>query len=125
MITEKEITCIVCPIGCKILVRSEETRLDILKGNKCKKGVEYARNEVFDPRRMLTSSVLVKGGEWSLVSVKSTHPVPKEKIFPILQEIQKTTIKAPVKSRQIIIKNVANTGIDIISTKTVNPLKKE
>ena len=125
MTTEKEITCIVCPIGCKILVRSEETRLDILKGNKCKKGVEYARNEVFDPRRMLTSSVLVKGGEWSLVSVKSTHPVPKEKIFPILQEIQKTTIKAPVKSRQIIIKNVANTGIDIISTKTVNPLKKE
>ena len=125
MITEKEITCIVCPIGCKILVRSEETRLDILKGNKCKKGVEYARNEVFDPRRMLTSSVLVKGGEWSLVSVKSTHPVPKEKIFPILQEIQKTTINAPVKSRQIIIKNVANTGIDIIATKTVNPLKKE
>jgi len=123
--TEKEITCIVCPIGCKILVRSEETRLEILNGNKCKKGVEYARNEVFDPRRMLTSSILVKGGEWPLVSVKSTHPVPKEKIFTVLKELQKTTIKAPVKSRQIIIKNVANTGIDIIATKTVNPLKKE
>jgi CxxC motif-containing protein len=57
--------------------------------------------------------------------VKSTHPVPKEKIFTVLKELQKTTIKAPVKSRQIIIKNVANTGIDIIATKTVNPLKKE
>jgi len=75
---EKEITCIICPIGCKILVNAEKTRFKILKGNKCKKGVEYARNEVFDPRRVVTSSVLVKEGEWLLVSVKSTRPIPKE-----------------------------------------------
>lgn len=119
MIVEKNITCIVCPIGCKILVKIDGTQLEIVGGNKCKRGIEYAKNEVFDPRRMLTTSVLVNGGEWPLVSVKSSKPVPKEKLFPILKEIKRTAVNAPVKSGQTIIKNVANTDISIVATKTV------
>jgi CxxC motif-containing protein len=122
---EKEVTCIICPIGCKLVVNTTGTLLDVLTGNKCKKGIEYVRNEVFDPRRMLTSSILIDGGEWPLVSVKSTAPVPKDKIFTVLEELHKITIKAPIKSKQIILKNVANTGIDIITTKTVHTLKKQ
>ena len=119
MIVEKNITCVVCPIGCKILVKIDETQLETVEGNKCKKGIEYVKNEVFDPRRMLTTSVLVNGGEWPLVSVKSSKPVPKEKLFSILKEIWKTVVNAPVKSGQIIIKNTANTDINIVATKTV------
>lgn len=119
MIAEKNITCIVCPIGCKILVKIDGTQLEIVGGNKCKRGIEYAKNEVFDPRRMLATSVLVNGGEWPLVSVKSSKPVPKEKLFPILKEIKRTAVNAPVKSGQTIIKNVANTDISIVATKTV------
>lgn len=119
MIVEKNITCIVCPIGCKILVKIDGTQLEIVGGNKCKRGIEYAKNEVFDPRRMLATSVLVNGGEWPLVSVKSSKPVPKEKLFPILKEIKRTAVNAPVKSGQTIIKNVANTDISIVATKTV------
>ena len=119
MIAEKNITCIVCPIGCKILVKIDGTQLEIVGGNKCKRGIEYAKNEVFDPRRMLATSVLVNGGEWPLVSVKSSKPVPKEKLFPILKEIKRTAVNAPVNSGQTIIKNVANTDINIVATKTV------
>ena len=119
MTTEKEIICIVCPIGCKILVRIDKDQFELLDGNKCKKGIEYARNEALDPRRMLTSSVLVKGGEWPLVSVKSSKPVPKAKVEYILNEIKKTTINAPVKSGQLIIKNVADSKIDILATKSI------
>ena len=119
MVNQKEITCIVCPIGCKILVNKEGEKVDILQGSKCKRGTEYAINETLDPRRVLTTSVFVKDGDWPLVSVKSTHPIPKDKLFTVLDEIKKTTVKAPVKSGQIIIKNVAGTNIDIISTKTV------
>ena len=124
MTTKKEITCIICPIGCKIKMENEGRSLTILKGNKCKKGIEYARNELLNPRRMLTSSIRVEEGEWPLVSVKSTHPVPKDKLFSILKELHKTTIRAPVKSQQIILKNVVNSGIDIIATKTVHSLNK-
>ncbi len=119
MIAEKNITCIICPIGCKILVKIDGTQLEIVGGNKCKRGIEYAKNEVFDPRRMLATSVLVNGGEWPLVSVKSSKPVPKEKLFPILKEIKRTAVNAPVNSGQTIIKNVANTDINIVATKTV------
>ena len=119
MNAEKEITCIVCPIGCKILVRTDGTRFEVLEGNKCKKGLEYARNEALDPRRMLTTSVLVKNGDWPLVSVKSSQPIPKEKVFSVLEEIKGINVKAPVKSGQVILRNVADTGIDIIATKKV------
>ena len=119
MIAEKNITCVVCPIGCKILVKIDGTQLEIVKGNKCKSGIEYVKNEVFDPRRMLTTSVRVNNGEWPLVSVKSSKPVPKEKLFSILKEIKRTAVNAPVKSGQIIIKNIANTDINIVATKTV------
>ena len=120
MTAEKKITCIVCPIGCKILVRTDGTHFEVLEGNKCKKGIEYARNEALDPRRMLTTSVLVENGEWPLVSIKSSKPITKEKLFSVLKEIKKTRVKAPVKSGQVIIKNVCDTGIDIVATKTIS-----
>jgi len=123
MIAERNVTCIVCPIGCKILVKTDGTKLEIVGGNKCERGIEYARNETLDPRRMLTTSVLVNDGELPLVSVKSSKPIPKEKLFTVLKEIGEITVKAPVKSGQTIIKNAANTGIDIVTTKTV-PNKK-
>ena len=71
---------------------------------------------------MLTTSVLVKNGQWPLVSVKSSKPVPKQKVFFILKIIKNKTILAPVKSGQIIIKNVANSKIDIIATKSIKKI---
>ena len=119
MASEKEITCIVCPIGCKILVRTDGKHVKLIDGNKCKRGIDYARNEALDPRRMLTSSILVKDGKWPLVSVKSSKPVPKDKIFSVLKEIRNSKVDAPVGSGQIVIKNVADTNIDIIATKSI------
>ena len=118
--SEEEITCIVCPIGCKILVKKDGSNVEILDGNRCKRGVEYARSEALDPRRMLTSSVLVKEGIWPLVSVKSTKPIPKKHLFSVLEEIKKAEVKAPVELGQTIIKNVAETKIDIVATKNID-----
>ena len=71
---------------------------------------------------MLTTSVLVENGQWPLVSVKSSKPVPKQKVFSILKIIKNKTISAPVKSGQIIIKNVANSKIDIVATKSIKKI---
>lgn len=120
MKNEKEITCIVCPLGCTIKIQGTKTSCKVIGGNICKKGLDYARYEALNPQRMLTSSVLVKNGQWPLVSVKSSVPIPKNKVFDVLQQIKKITVHAPVKSGQILIKNVAQTGSDIITTKAVN-----
>jgi CxxC motif-containing protein len=120
MSEEKQITCIVCPIGCKILVRKDGSTVNSIDGNKCKRGIEYARSEALDPRRMLTSSILVLGGEWPLVSVKSSRAVAKKHVFSVLSEIKKANVPAPVRLGQVLIKNVSNTDIDIIATKSIN-----
>ena len=122
MIHNKKITCIVCPIGCKIQVKTDGKQFEVCDGHKCKRGIEYARSEALDPRRMLTTSILVKEGEWPLVSVKSSKTVPKNKIFDVLKEIKKSSINAPVNLGQIIINNVAGTKINIIATKSIKKL---
>jgi CxxC motif-containing protein len=122
---EKEITCIVCPIGCKIRVRSHGNQCEIVEGSKCKRGVEYAQLEALDPRRMLTSSVLVLQGEWPLVSVKTTKPVPKKKISPVLKTIQNTEVEAPVTIGDVLLENIEDLGIDVVATKTVRRSQEE
>jgi len=120
---EKEITCIVCPIGCKILLKTDGKHFKIIYGNKCEQGVDYARAEALDPRRILTSSILIKSGEWPLVSVKTTEPIPKDKLFLVLNEIKHTAVNAPIKLGDIILKNVCDTGINVIATKTVHKIR--
>ena len=122
MTRNKEITCIICPIGCKIQVKTDGKKIDVCDGHKCKRGIEYAMSEALDPKRMLTSSILVNDGEWPLVSVKSSKTVPKNVIFDVLKEIKKSSINAPVNLGQILIKNVAGTKIDIIATKSIKKL---
>jgi len=119
MTHNKEISCIVCPIGCKILVKTDGTTVEVVNGYKCKKGIEYAKTEALQPTRMLTTSVLVRNGEWPLVSVKSSKPVPKDKVFSVLQQVKQVKVNAPVQSGQIILRNVADTKCNIIATKTV------
>jgi CxxC motif-containing protein len=121
-LNEKNITCIICPIGCKIKVRINERYCEIVDGNKCRKGVEYAQLEALDPRRVLTSSILVRSGDWPLVSVKTTKPIPKEKISLVLEEIKNMIINAPVSIGDILIENVCNLNIDVIATKNVERL---
>lgn len=119
MTKQQEITCIICPIGCKIMVQLDGTIANVITGQRCKQGISYAQTEALDPRRMLTSSILVHNGEWPLVSVKTTKPVPKKKIFSVLRKIQITSVNAPINRGEIIIHNVANSNIDIIATKTI------
>jgi CxxC motif-containing protein len=119
MTNKKQITCIICPISCKIIVKTDGKNFEVCDGNKCIKGVEYARAEALDPKRMLTSSVLVKNGEWPLVSVKTSKPVPKNRIYYVLDEIKKVRVNAPITLGQTIIKNVAKTKINIVATKSV------
>jgi CxxC motif-containing protein len=114
----KEITCIICTIGCRMKTQRVEGGLEI-EGNGCPRGIEYAKEEMFDPRRTITSSIFVVEGEWPLVSVKTTRPVPKRDICKVMSALKAARVSAPVKRGEILIKNVAGTGVDIVATKSV------
>ena len=117
-VKNKEFICIVCPEGCSISAEITEKGVKT-EGNKCKRGAEYVNQEINDPRRNIASSVAVSGGVRPLVPVKTSSPIPKDKIFEVMDEIKTTVAPAPIIAGQLIIVNAAKTGCNIVATADV------
>lgn len=115
----RELICIGCPLGCQLKVQIDHGQVTEIAGNTCKRGDIYARKEVTNPTRIVTSTVTVEDGNHAVVSVKTSRDIPKDKIFEIIQEIKEVKVKAPVHIGDIIVSNVAGTGADIVATKEV------
>jgi len=115
----KEYTCITCPRGCDLEATIEDGRLLSVEGAGCARGTAFVEQELADPRRNIASSVLVLGGESPLASVRLTKAIPKAMIFPVLGEIQKARLCAPVAAGQIVIPDVLGLGSDVIATTRV------
>ena len=115
----RELTCIRCPIGCHITVELENGEVKSITGNSCPRGEEYAASEVTHPVRIVTSLVNLNGGERSVVSVKTAGDVPKEKMMDVVGALKNVTAEAPVSIGDIIVKDIAGTGVDIVATSNV------
>lgn len=115
----REFTCIMCPQGCTIEVEVEGTEVRSVSGNRCPKGKAYVTQEIVDPQRNIASSVLVRGGELPLASVRLTKTIPKARIFDVMDQIRQVTVDAPVEAGTVVIHDVLGLGSDVIVTKTV------
>ena len=113
---KKNLICVSCPLGCPIEVEIENGEVVSVTGNTCKRGDAYARSEITTPVRSLTTSVKVENGLHPVVPVKSSGPVPKDKMFDCMKEINSVTVKAPVKIGDIVIENILGLGVDIVAT---------
>ena len=111
--------CIGCPLGCPLTVEMDGKDILSVSGNTCKNGEKYARKELTDPTRIVTSTVRVTGGTLGMVSVKTSTDIPKGKIFDCIRELQAVDVAAPITIGQIIIQDVAGTGVSIVATKNV------
>lgn len=118
-IETRELICIGCPLGCPLTVEMKGTEVVSVTGNTCPNGDRYARKEVTDPRRTVTSTVRVLGGRLPVVSVKTAQDIPKNKIFDCMQELATIRVKAPVQEGDVIVSNIANTGVSVIATKEI------
>lgn len=115
-VTEKMI-CITCPMGCTLEVTHEGENLINVDGNTCARGEAFVKEELTDPRRMVATTVKVKGGLHPLVPVYTEAPFPKPKIFDLLKEIRKVEIDAPVEMEQVVLENPLGEGIDIVASR--------
>ncbi|SHH13721.1 CxxC motif-containing protein [Butyrivibrio fibrisolvens DSM 3071] len=115
----RELICIGCPMGCMLTVNMEDADNITVTGNTCPRGEAYGKKEVTNPTRIVTSSVKIIDGTIARVSVKTENDIPKGKIFDIMKEIRDTTVTAPIHIGDVILKNVADTGVDVIATKDV------
>lgn len=117
-------------MGCRITVTMEVARDEAngatdgpqilsITGNTCKRGETYARTEVTAPVRTVTTTIKVMGGTQDRISCKTKEPVPKEKIFEVMDAINQATAEAPVNTADILISDCAGTGIPVVATKAV------
>jgi len=119
----KELICIGCPLGCNLTVEMDGGQVVSVNGNTCKRGDDYARKELTDPRRIVTSTVPVAGGNLPVVSVKTASDIPKGKIRECLCALKGVTFTAPVQIGDVIVENVADTGVDVIATKSISAVE--
>lgn len=116
---ERKLTCIGCPMGCQLTVQLSGTEVLRVSGNTCKRGEIYARKEVTNPTRIVTSTVRVTGGNGKAVSVKTKEDIPKDKIFDCVKELKEVEAVAPICIGDVVLANVAGTGIDVVATKNI------
>ena len=122
MSTTKNLTCIVCPIGCQLEVTLDDAGKPVnVSGNTCKRGSDYAMNEFTDPRRTLTTTVKICGSAADkFLPVRTSAPIPKPKMFEAMTLVNSLCATAPVKVGDVICKNFIEDGIDLIACKSVD-----
>lgn len=115
----RELTCIGCPLGCSLKVTMEQTEVIEVTGNTCPRGAAYAKKEVTNPTKIVTSTVRVSGGNAAMVSCKTASDIPKDKIFDVTAALKTVTADAPVHIGDVLIADVCGTGVAVVATKNI------
>lgn len=110
--TERNLTCIVCPMGCSLNVTLDNNAVADVTGNTCPRGAEYAKSECTNPMRTVTSTVRCRDGQ--IVAVKTDKPIPKDKVFDCMKIINNICPELTIRVGCVIMKDVY--GSDIVAT---------
>ena len=119
MPSQREFICVTCPVGCTIVATIENNELVEVEGQACKRGIAFVREELAAPKRMLTTTVKVRGGTLPLVPVRSSQPLPKELLMQVAAKLREVVLDAPVSEHQVVLANAMDTGIDIITSRVL------
>ncbi len=113
---DTKIICVACPKGCQLRVNREGETF-VISDQGCKRGEQYAKQEMTDPRRMVASTVQIVNSQHPLLPVYTALPFPKGKIKPLLTALRGIKLRAPVQMGQVVLKNALDTGIDILASR--------
>lgn len=116
------ITCIECPQGCRLEVEADGARLVSVTGNKCGRGPAYARQETEAPLRTLTTSVLTRGLELRMLPVRTSKPIPREKLFDAMEAVKRIVVVSPVKAGAVIAADLLGLGADLLACRKLDKI---
>ena len=111
---ERDLVCIVCPIGCRLKITGTADDLQV-SGNTCPKGISYAKEEITSPVRMICTTVKIEGGVHHVVPVKTDKPIPAQYKLEVVKAVNSVVVKSPVKMGDIIIPDLFGTGVNIVA----------
>lgn len=113
------VTCTVCPNGCEIEVNYTTKEDAVLTGYACKRGITYAIDECFEPKRTFTSSVKILGSDRRVLPVRTTGPIAKEDLMKAAEELKEITLETPIQCGQVIVENFLDSDVNLISAMTL------
>lgn len=117
---KKEFTCIVCPAGCPLSVELDEDGVVLsVTGNTCRRGELYAKEELTDPRRTLTSTVKIAGRELAMLPVRTDKGIRKDAMAEAMEILKSVTVQPPLKRGAVILENFTEEGITLIACKSI------
>ena len=115
-----EMACITCPMSCHLVVELDEAGGVLsVTGNTCKRGENYARNELTHPMRMLTSTVKINNAMYPRLPVILSGEIPKDRIFDVMKAINTVSVCAPIGINDIIVENVCGLGVNVIASRSM------
>ena len=111
----RELTCIVCPRGCSLVVELDDNGGVVsVSGNLCKRGNTYAVDECTNPMRVVTSTVRCEDG--TVISCKTASSIPKSLVFDAMRVINATTVSNTTRIGDVLIADILGTGVDVVAT---------
>ncbi len=117
-VTTKELTCVVCPAGCRITVTLTDDAVTEITGNTCARGKKYAESEVTHPVRTLTTTVGITGNaNHHMLPVKTSRPIPRENLMDAMMQLTGFTVSAPVHTGDVLIADFIEMGCDLVACK--------
>ena len=110
-----ELVCIVCPMGCRMTVEGEG-KTPAVSGNGCPRGVAFAKAELTCPMRSLSTTVRTQSATMPVLPVRTQSDIPKQLLPAAMQAINKLTLTQPLRCGDIVLENVAGSGVCVIAT---------
>ena len=115
----RNLTCIECPKGCRLTIEVEDDRLISVSGNECEKGAAYAAAEIENPVRVLTSCVLAQGLSVKMVPVRTSAPIPRDRILEAMDAVKKIRVTRQVRVGESVCDNFLGLDVQLIATREV------
>jgi len=120
---KSSLLCTNCPFGCQLGVEHNEDEILQVNGNRCKKGLDYAEKEIFNPQRIITTTVSISNSIISLLPVKTDCSIAKNLSFKVIEYASKLQLNAPVKMGDVVIKNILGTGVNLVVTRSLEKIR--
>ena len=117
--SQKELICVNCPMGCRLEAEVQGDIVVSVKGNRCPRGEEYAKKECIRPERILTTTVRILNASHRVLPVITNKSIPLDLIMDAMREARMVKVEAPVKEGDIVLKNIAETGADLVASRSM------
>jgi CxxC motif-containing protein len=116
---KKELVCIACPMGCRMVVTIAEGGEVTVTGNRCARGEAYGREEILSPRRILTAVVPTDSAQFPCAPVRTDKAISRGLLGTLLSDLYGRRVRLPVREGQVLVEDFD--GARVIFTRTLPP----